>query len=174
MSVRAFTYIQEHPVTIAIGDKFPESVFKVMSDDGPKDIASGEIFTGKRVILFALPGAFTPTCHLNHLPGYLENLELIKSRGIDDIFVLSVNDVWVMDAWASASNAKGKIGFLSDGSSKVTHSIGMQVDLEPAGMGKRSKRYSMILDDGVVQVLNIEDKPGQAITSGASTILTQL
>lgn len=161
-------------MTIAIGDPFPESTFKIMGDDGPRDVTGAELFSNKRVILFALPGAFTPTCHLNHLPGYLENRELLASKGIDDIYVLSVNDVWVMDAWATASKAKGKIGFLSDGSSAVTNAIGMEIDLDPAGMGKRSKRYSMILDDGVVQVLNIEEKPGQAITSGAATIISQL
>jgi len=161
-------------MAITIGDRFPKSVFKIMTDDGPGDVTSDELFGGKKVVLFAVPGAFTPTCHLNHLPGYLENLEQIKSKGIDAVYVLAVNDVWVMDAWASASKAKGKISFLSDGSSIATKAIGMEVDLDPAGMGKRSKRYSMILDDGVVQVLNIEDKPGQAITSGASTIMQQL
>ncbi|MCF6320292.1 MAG: peroxiredoxin [Rhizobiaceae bacterium] len=161
-------------MAISIGDKFPNSTFKIMTDEGPGDVTSDEIFSGKRVVLFALPGAFTPTCHLNHLPGYLENLEQIKSKGIDAVYVLSVNDVWVMDAWATANKAKGKIGFLCDGSAIVTKAIGMEVDLDPAGMGIRSKRYSMILDDGVVQVLNIEDKPGQATVSGASTIMQQL
>ena len=128
----------------------------------------------KKVILFAVPGAFTPTCHLNHLPGFVENLEIIKSKGIDEVYVVSVNDVWVMDAWATATNAKGKIGFLSDGSGQVTKALGLDVDLDPAGMGLRSKRYSMIIDDGVVKQLNIEETPGTAITSGAAIILEQL
>ncbi len=161
-------------MTIKIGDKFPDSTFKVMGKEGPEDLQSGDIFSGKRIILFALPGAFTPTCHLNHLPGFLDNLEVFKSKGIDAIYVLAVNDVWVMDAWSKAANSQGKIGFLSDGSAVVTSAIGMDVDLGPAGMGKRSKRYSMVLDDGVVQILNIEDAPGQAVTSGAATLLEQL
>jgi peroxiredoxin len=161
-------------MTIAAGDRFPNSSFMIMSGNGPKVISSGEIFFGKKVILTALPGAFTPACHLSHLPGYLDNLELIKSKGIDDIYVLSVNDVWVMDAWAKSTGAKGKIGFLADGSCDVTQTIGMEVDLGPNGMGRRSRRYSMILDDAVVQTLNIEESRGEAIISGAATILGQL
>ena len=161
-------------MAIAVGDKFPDSSFMIMSDDGPQKISSGELFAGRKVILVALPGAFTPTCHLNHLPGYLENLELIKSKGIGEIYILSVNDIWVMDAWAKSTGAKGKIGFLADGGCAVTRAIGMDVDLGPVGMGLRSKRYSMILDDAVVQSLNIEVARGEAIVSGAATILQQL
>ncbi len=159
---------------ISIGDKFPKSTFKVMGSEGPEEINSQDIFDGKKIILFAVPGAFTPTCHLNHLPGYLDNLELLKSKGIDEIYVLAVNDVWVVDAWAKASGGKGQIGFLSDGSAQVTTSIGLNVDLAVAGMGIRSLRYSMILDNGVVKQLNIEGKPGEAIVSGAATIIGQL
>ncbi len=161
-------------MTIAIGEKFPTSTFTITGSEGPAGLSSDEMFKGKRVVLFAVPGAFTPTCHLNHLPGFVENLELIKSKGIDDVYVVSVNDVWVMDAWATATNAKGKIGFLSDGSGQVTKALGLDVDLDPAGMGLRSKRYSMIVDDGVVKQLNIEETPGTAITSGAAIILEQL
>ncbi len=161
-------------MTIAIGDKFPTSTFTITGSEGPAGLSSDEMFRGKKVILFAVPGAFTPTCHLNHLPGFVENLELIKSKGIDEVYVVSVNDVWVMDAWATATNAKGKIGFLSDGSGQVTKALGLDVDLDPAGMGLRSKRYSMIVDDGVVKQLNIEETPGTAITSGAAIILEQL
>ncbi len=161
-------------MTIAIGDKFPTSTFTITGSEGPAGLSSDEMFKGKKVVLFAVPGAFTPTCHLNHLPGFVENLELIKSKGIDDVYVVSVNDVWVMDAWATATNAKGKIGFLSDGSGQVTKALGLDVDLDPAGMGLRSKRYSMIVDDGVVKRLNIEETPGTAITSGAAIILEQL
>ena len=161
-------------MAIAIGDKFPESTFIIMSDDGPAELTSKEIMDGKKIILFAVPGAFTPTCHLNHLPGFLENLEVFKSKGIDDIYVLAVNDVWVVDSWAKSTGGKGKIGYLSDGSATVTDAIGMGVDLGPVGMGKRSKRYSMLIDDGVVKIINIEETPGQAITSGAATLLEQL
>ncbi len=161
-------------MTIAIGDKFPHSTFLTMSKDGPAELHSEDIMTDKKIVLFAVPGAFTPTCHLNHLPGYIENFETFKSKGIDDIYVVSVNDVWVMDAWAKSSGGKDKIGFLSDGSAAVASAIGMDVDLAPVGMGKRSKRYSMIIDDGVVVSLNVEETPGQAITSGAATLLEQL
>ena len=161
-------------MTIAIGDKFPTSTFTVTGSEGPDALSSDDMFKGKKVVLFAVPGAFTPTCHLNHLPGFVENLELIKSKGVDDVYVVAVNDVWVMDAWATATNGKGKIGFLSDGSGQVTKALGLDVDLDPAGMGLRSKRYSMIIDDGVVKHLNIEESPGQAITSGAAIIIEQL
>ncbi len=161
-------------MTIAIGDKFPASSFKVMSEDGPKDISSGEIFAGKRIVLFALPGAFTPTCHRDHLPGYIENIEVIKSKGIDDVYVLSVNDIWVMNEWAKSANGLGKIGFLSDGSAEVTTTLGMDVNLGPAGMGIRSKRYSMLLEDEIIKTLSIEEKPGHAVNSGAATILQQI
>ncbi len=161
-------------MTIAIGDKFPDSMFKVMSAEGPADISSSKLFSGKRIVLFALPGAFTPTCHRDHLPGFIENLEVIKSKGIDFVYVLSVNDVWVMNAWAKSTNGFGKIGFLSDGSAEVTIALGMDVNTGPAGMGVRSKRYSMLLEDGIVKTLNIEEKPGQAINSGAATILEQI
>jgi peroxiredoxin len=159
---------------ITVGDKFPNSSFKVMGVKGPEDISSDDLFGGKRIVLFALPGAFTPTCHLNHLPGYLENLEVLKSKGIDDVYVVSVNDVWVMNAWAKETNARGRIGFLADGSCEVTKALGMEVDAGPAGMGMRSQRYSMLLEDGVVKTVNIETKRGQAVVSGASTMLEQI
>lgn len=161
-------------MTIAIGDKFPESSFKIMSEKGPVDISSDELFSGKKIVLFALPGAFTPTCHLNHLPGYLENYDLIRSKGVDEIYVLSVNDVWVMNEWAKTTKGKGKIGFLSDGSAIVTTALGMDVDAGPAGMGIRSKRYSMLLENGIVRTLNIEQVRGDATISGSATILEQL
>lgn len=161
-------------MTIAIGDKFPDSSFKIMSEDGPRDISSSEIFSGKRIVLFALPGAFTPTCHREHLPGYIDNLEVIKSKGIDDVYVLSVNDIWVMNAWAKSTNGLGKIGFLADGSAEVTTALGMDVNTGPGGMGIRSKRYSMLLEDEIVKTLNIEEKRGQTVNSGAATILEQI
>lgn len=161
-------------MAISVGDSFPKSTFKMIGVDGPENIYSEDILRGRKIVLFAVPGAFTPTCHLNHLPGFLDNLEVLKSKGIDDVYVLSVNDVWVMDAWSTATGCKGRLGYLSDGSGEVTRTLGLDVDLGMAGMGLRSKRYSMILDDGVVQVLNIEEKPGQTVKSGAATILEQL
>ena len=161
-------------MVIAVGDKFPDSSFKIMSKDGPADITSEEILSNRKVVLFAVPGAFTPTCHLNHLPGFLENLETIKSKGVDDVYVLSVNDVWVMNEWSKSTKGKDKIGFLSDGSAAVTKALGMDMDASPAGMGIRSMRYSMIIENGIVKTLNIEVQRGAAIVSGSATILEQL
>ncbi len=161
-------------MVIAIGDRFPNSSFKIMSKNGPTDVTSDEFLSGKKIVLFAVPGAFTPTCHLNHLPGFLENLEIIKSKGVDEVYVLSVNDVWVMNEWSKSTKGKYKIGFLSDGSAIVTTALGMDVDAGPAGMGIRSKRYSMLIENGIVKTLNIEVKRGEAIVSGSATILEQL
>lgn len=159
---------------ISVGDKLPQATFKFMGTDGPKEVSTGDVFDGKKVVLFALPGAFTPTCHLNHLPGYLKFHSEIKAKGVDDIVVVSVNDVFVMSAWAKSTGGEGKIQFLADGSANFTKQVGLDVDLSAAGMGIRSKRYSMIVDDGVVQSLNIEEAPGVADLSGAAAILDQL
>ena len=129
---------------------------------------------GKKIVLFAVPGAFTPTCHASHLPGFLENLDAIKDKGIDEVALTTVNDIHVTNAWAKATNAKDKIHFLSDGNADFAKSIGMDIDLGVAGMGVRSKRYSMIVDDRKVTALNIEESPGQAVASSAATILEQL
>ena len=152
-------------MTIAVGDKLPHATFKIMTDDGPGQLTTEE--------LFAVPGAFTPTCHMNHLPGFVEHFDTIKEKGIDEIAVVSVNDVWVMKAWAEATKAAGKILFLADGSAEFTEAVGLEQDLTIAGMGPRSKRYSMLVEDGVVKQLNIEEARGVEV-SGAATILEQL
>ncbi len=159
---------------VSVGDKLPDAKFMVMSEKGPTPMSSSELFDGKKVILFALPGAFTPTCHANHMPGYVDNYETLKSKGVDEIAVVSVNDVWVMDAWGKALKATGKIHMLADGGADFTKAVGMEVDTGPAGMGLRSRRYSMLVEDGVVKTLNIEEKPGVAVNSGAATMLGQL
>ncbi len=156
---------------ISVGDRLPDSNFKVMRKDGPVDISSDELFANKKVVLFAVPGAFTPTCHRNHLPGFLEHLETIKSKGVDTVAVVSVNDVWVMSSWAKATNGNGKIEYLADGSGDFAKAIGADQDLNAGGMGLRSQRYSMIVEDGVVTALNIEEKPGTSEISGAAGIL---
>ena len=161
-------------MTIAVGDKLPDATFKIMTDDGPGQMTTDELFAGKKVVLFAVPGAFTPTCHMNHLPGFVEHFDTIKAKGIDEIAVVSVNDVWVMNEWSKASKGKGKIHFLADGAAEFTKAAGLEIDLSVAGMGIRSKRYSMIVDDGVLKALNIEEKPGTAEISGAARILEQL
>lgn len=161
-------------MTIATGQKLPEATFTTTGPDGVTQITSAELFAGKKVVLFGVPGAFTPTCNNNHLPGYLENADAIKAKGVDTIAVVSVNDVFVMQAWARSSGADGKITFLADGSAKFVQDAGLAIDLTERGMGMRSKRFSMIVDDGVVTTLNIEDVPSNAVASGAATLMEQL
>ncbi len=159
---------------IQVGDKLPSATFKSLTIDGPVNVSSDELFAGKTVVLFAVPGAFTPTCHLNHLPGFIDNAEAIKAKGVDTIAVVSVNDAFVMGAWARDSRADDKIQFLADGSAEFTKAIGLELDASAFGMGIRSKRYSMIIKDGVLTSLNIEETPGEATISSAENILTQL
>ncbi|MFB2550896.1 peroxiredoxin [Ensifer soli] len=161
-------------MTISVGDTLPAATFKEKTAEGPVEITTEQLFKGKRVVLFAVPGAFTPTCSLNHLPGFLENREAILARGIDDIAVLAVNDLHVMGAWATASGGIGKIHFLADWDAGFTKAIGMDIDLSAGTLGVRSKRYSMIVDDGVVTALNVEESPGKATVSSAAAILEQL
>jgi glutaredoxin/glutathione-dependent peroxiredoxin len=160
-------------MSIKPGDRIPPAEFFVMSPDGRKKLSSGEIFEGKKIVLFAVPGAFTGTCHKLHVPSYLHNIEAIKARGVDTIACVSVNDADVMHAWAKQAGAEGKILFLADGNGDFTRSVGLEVDLSAGGMGKRSRRYSMLVDNGVVKVLNVEEKPGVNV-SGGDTILAQL
>lgn len=161
-------------MTISVGDKLPEASFKVLTADGAKTLTTSEVFSGKKVVLFAVPGAFTPTCSNNHLPGYLENHDAILARGVDTIAVLAVNDHHVMAAWARFTGAEGKILFLADGNGDFVKAIGLDLDLSAGGLGLRSKRFSMIVNDGKVETLNIEDAPGQAVASGAAKLLEQL
>ena len=161
-------------MTIQIGDKIPTATLGTPTADGPKPITTDEIFKGKKVVLFAVPGAFTPTCTMNHLPGYLENHDAILAKGVDQIAVVAVNDPFVMGAWAQSTGAEGKILFLADGSASFTKAIGLELDLTDAGLGTRSKRYAAIVEDGVVKALNVEEVSGQAVVSAASAILEQL
>ena len=161
-------------MTIQPGEKLPSATFKEKQADGPANVSTDEIFGGKRVVLFAVPGAFTPTCSLNHLPGYLENHDAILSKGVDEIAVVSVNDYWVMSAWAKQSGAEGKIRFLADWDASFNKAIGLDKDLSAGGLGVRSQRYSMLVEDGVVKTLNVEDNPGVATVSSASVILEQI
>ncbi len=160
-------------MTIKVGDRVPSGKLKYMSKDGPKDISTDELFKGKKVALFALPGAFTPTCSAKHLPGFVQNAEQIKSKGINTIACLSVNDAFVMDAWGKNQNVGEKVMMLADGSADFTKSLGLELDLTANGMGVRSKRYSMLVDDGVVKQLNVE-KPGAFEVSNAETLLKQV
>jgi glutaredoxin/glutathione-dependent peroxiredoxin len=159
---------------IKVGDRLPETKFRVMTGEGPAVKTTDEVFKGKKVVLFAVPGAFTPTCHKNHLPGFVQNAGAIKSKGIDTIAVTGVNDVFVMDAWKKASGAEGKIEFLSDGNGDFAKALDLWIDGSGMGLGVRSKRYSMVVEDGVVQKLNVEEAPGKADVSGAENLLKQL
>ncbi len=161
-------------MTISVGDKLPAATFKEKTADGPVEISTDQLFSGKKVVLFAVPGAFTPTCSLNHLPGYLENRDAILARGIDDIAVIAVNDIHVMGAWATSSGGMGKIHFLSDWNAAFTTALGMDIDLSAGTLGVRSKRYSMLVEDGVVKSLNVEESPGQATVSAAAAMLEQI
>lgn len=161
-------------MTISTGDKLPEATFKTVTADGPANLSTADVFAGKKVVLFGVPGAFTGTCTNNHLPGYLENHGAILERGVDTIAVVAVNDLFVMDAWAKATGADGKIVFLSDFDGSFAKAAGLDIDLNVAGLGHRLKRFSMIVDDGTVTALNIEPNPGQAIDTGAAKILEAL
>jgi len=161
-------------MTIKVGDRLPEAKFRVMGPDGPAVKTTGEVFKGKKVVLFAVPGAFTPTCNNNHLPGFLKNADAFKAKGIDTIAVTGVNDVFVFDAWKKSTGAGGKIEFLADGNGEFAKALDLSLDGSGAGLGIRSKRYAMLVEDGVVKKLNIEDAPGKAEASSADNLLKQM
>lgn len=159
-------------MTINVGDKIPAATLAKMGENGPEDLSTDDIFSGKKVVLFALPGAFTPTCSASHLPGYVVNADKIKAAGVDTIACLSVNDPFVMGAWGEAQNAEN-ILMLADGSADFTKAVGLELDLTDRGFGMRSDRYAMIVDNGVVTHLNRE-APGKFDVSSAETILDLL
>ncbi|HEX5509248.1 MAG TPA: peroxiredoxin [Pseudolabrys sp.] len=159
---------------IKVGDKLPNVNFRVMTAEGPKPKSTDDVFKGKKVALFAVPGAFTPTCNNLHLPSFLNNVAAIKAKGVDTIAVTGVNDVFVMEAWKKANSADGKIDFLADGNAEFAKAIDMAFDGSGPGLGTRSKRYSMLVEDGVVKKLNIEDAPGKCDISGGQALLAQL
>ena len=162
-------------MAIKVGDRVPNGTFTVMTAEGPKPKSSDELFKGKKVVLFAVPGAFTPTCSNNHLPGFVKNAAAIKAKGVDTIAVTGVNDVFVMNAWKKSAGAGADaIEFLADGSANWAKAVGITADLTERGLGVRSGRYVMVVDDGVVKTLNIEDAPGKADISGADNLLKGL
>ncbi|MDE0994898.1 MAG: peroxiredoxin [Rhodospirillales bacterium] len=144
-------------MTIKAGDKIPSIELKTMTSDGPDGITTDDLFNGKKVILFGLPGAFTPTCSAKHVPGYVQHADAIKAKGIDTIACVSVNDAFVMGAWGKDQNVGDKVMMLADGSAEFTKAAGLELDLVARGMGVRCQRFSMIVDDGVVQSINIDD-----------------
>ena len=160
-------------MSIKVGDRLPEAKFRVMTGEGPAWKTTDEVFKGKKVALFAVPGAFTGTCHKMHVPSIMQNADAIKAKGINTIAVTSVNDVFVMDAWKKATLAD-KLEFLADGNGEFAKAIDMTLDGSGNGLGLRSKRYSMLVEDGVVKKLNVEEAPGKAETSSADALLKQL
>lgn len=161
-------------MAISVGETLPDATVLIMTDSGPAPLEISSLISGKKVVLFGVPGAFTPTCHSNHLPGFLDNLEAFKAKGVDEIAVVSVNDPFVMEQWATASNGAGKIHFLADGGCTFTRALGMDVDLTDFGMGVRSQRYSMVIEGGKVTQLNVEESPKDATRSGAAALLEAL
>ena len=159
-------------MTISVGDRIPDVPLAIATPDGPQPITSGEYFAGKRVALFAVPGAFTPTCSARHLPSYVDKAGELKAKGIDEIAAISVNDAFVMSAWNKADGSDD-ITMLADGNGEFAEAVGLTMDGSKFGMGKRSQRYSMVVNDGVVETLNVE-APGEYNASSAETMLEQV
>ena len=160
-------------MSIQVGDKIPSVTLQQKIDESVSDISTDEIFGGKKVALFALPGAFTPTCSAAHLPGYVVKADELKEKGIDRIVCLSVNDAFVMDAWGEQHNVEDRVMMIADGSADFTRAVGLDLDLSQRGMGTRSQRYAMVVNDGVVEILNIE-APMKFEVSDADTIINSL
>ncbi|KRO95589.1 MAG: peroxiredoxin [Proteobacteria bacterium] len=158
-------------MTIKVGDKVPAGMFTIMGAEGPVGMSTADIFDGKKVVLFAVPGAFTPTCSMAHLPGFVVHVDEIKSKGVDTVACMSVNDVFVMNAWGQSANAEHLV-MLADGNADFTTALGLELDGSGFGMGKRSQRFAMIVDDGVVSLLNVD--AGALEGSSAEAILAAL
>lgn len=160
-------------MTIKVGDKIPSGVLAHMTADGPQKITTDELFGGKTVVLFSVPGAFTPTCDAKHLPGFVQHADALKAKGVDTIACLAVNDVFVMSAWGKASHVDGKVLMLADGNGEFTRALGLELDATGFGMGVRGKRFALVAKDGVVTHLNIEP-PGEFKVSSAQYVLEHL
>jgi peroxiredoxin len=161
-------------MSIKVGDNLPEVTFRLVTADGAKPVKTSEFFGKRKIVLFGLPGAFTPTCHKNHLPGFLADEAAFKAKGVDEIAMTAVNDHYVLDAWQKATGAVGHIAFLSDGSGDFAKATGLEFDATAGGLGVRSKRYSMLVEDGVVKLINVEESPGKADVSSAGRLLAEL
>lgn len=161
-------------MTIEVGQKLPEATFKVLTAEGLADVELKSIVNGRKVVIFALPGAFTPTCHAKHLPGFLARLDEIRAKGVDEVVCIAVNDPFVLDAWGKSQNVNGRIRILSDGNATFSQAIGLTFDGSMAGLGTRSRRYAMIVEDGTVEFLAVEDAPPMMEVSGADNIMDAL
>jgi peroxiredoxin len=160
-------------MTIKVGDRIPSATLTRAGPDGPQPVQTDDFFAGRKVALFSVPGAFTPTCSARHLPGYIERAAELAGKGVDEIACVSVNDAFVMQAWAKASGAEGKITMLADGNGDFAEALGLAADFSKFGMGKRGQRWSAIVDDGVVKELNVEE-PGAFSVSSAEFLSAQL
>lgn len=160
-------------MAIKVGDRMPEGSFGIMTKDGPSTLSAGDLFKGKKVVLFAVPGAFTPTCSMNHLPGYLKHAADFAARGVDKIACMAVNDSFVMDAWARDKQVGDKIVMLADGNATYTRALGLELDASGFGMGTRSQRFAILVEDGVVRQLHVE-APREFKVSAAESVLKGL
>jgi glutaredoxin/glutathione-dependent peroxiredoxin len=158
-------------MAIAVGSRLPDASFRIVTPSGPATKTTADVFAGKRVVLFAVPGAFTPTCNNNHLPGFLANIDAFKAKGIDAVACTAVNDAFVLDAWSRSTGTGDKILFLADGNGEFARALGLEFDGSASGLGTRSQRYAMLVDDGVVKVLNIEEVRGKVEKSAAEALL---
>jgi len=161
-------------MTINVGDKLPSVTLKQLTPEGVKEFTTDDIFRGKKVVLFAVPGAFTPACSQLHLPGYVDKAANLKTKGVDEIACVAVNDAFVMGAWGKEQKTEGKIRMLADGSGDFARALGLELDLTKGGLGVRSRRYAMLVDNGIVRSLNVEAQPGQVEVSSAEAMLKVL
>ena len=161
-------------MTIKVGDKLPNATLRRLGDGGIDEISTEELTKGKKVVLFAVPGAFTPTCSEQHLPGFMQHADSIKAKGVDSIACITVNDPFVVSEWSKTTGAAGKVDIYSDGNAEFTKAVGLELDASGFGLGTRSQRYAMIIDDGVVTTLLVEEAPTQAEVSSANEILAKL
>ena len=161
-------------MAINVGDRLPDVNLKQLTSEGIKDVSISELTRGKKAVIFAVPGAFTPTCSERHLPGFLESAEAIRAKGVDAIACVAVNDPFVLNAWDKANNVGGRVRILSDGNGEFTKAIGLELDGSGFGLGLRSQRYAMVVEDGVVRNLLVEEVPTQAESSSAKAILEAL
>lgn len=161
-------------MTIQVGDTVPEGMLMRMTAEGPAPITTDELFSGKKVVLFAVPGAFTPTCSAKHVPSYVSNAEALSAKGVDTVACLSVNDVFVMGAWGKDQGVGDKVMMLADGVGEYTSKLGLELDLSARGLGKRATRFAMVVDNGKVSHLAVEENPGEMSVSGAEAVLGNL
>ncbi len=160
-------------MTIKVGDKMPSGTLTLVTNDGPQKVSADEFFKGKKVVLFSVPGAFTPTCDAKHLPGFIERAAELRAKGVDTIACLAVNDAFVMKAWGKSQGAEGKVEMLADGNADYTKALGLDFDASGFGMGTRGQRFALVVDDGVVKQVNVEAK-GEFKVSSADFVLEQL